>query len=42
LSNGVRIATNDGVSNLFNDLLVRKYGSRWRCQMLVKIYFMGN
>ena len=24
LSDGVRIATNDGVSNLFNDLMVRK------------------
>jgi hypothetical protein len=38
----VRIATNHGVSNLFNDLMARKCGFPWWCQMLVKIYFIGN
>ena len=42
LSDGVRIATNDGVSNLFNGLMARKCGFYCRHQMLVKIYFMGN
>ena len=34
LSDGVRIATNDGVSNLFNGLMARKCGFRRRCQMV--------
>ena len=42
LSDGVRIATNDFVSNLFNGLIARKYGFHWRCQTPVTIYFMGN
>ena len=42
LSDAVRIATNDGVSNLFNDLMVRKRGVHSHCQMPVKIYFMEN
>ena len=42
LSDGVRIATNDGVSNLFNDLMARKCDFHSRCQMPVTIYFIGN
>jgi hypothetical protein len=38
----VRITTNNGVSNLFNDLMARKCGFYCRHQKLVKIYFMGN
>ena len=42
LTAGVRITTNNGVSNLFNGLMARKCGFYCRHQMLVKIYFMGN
>jgi hypothetical protein len=38
----VRIATNDGVSNLFNGLMARKWGFYCRHKVPVKIYFMGN
>ena len=42
LPGSVRIATNNGVSNLFNGLMARKCSFYCRHQMLVKIYFMGN
>ena len=42
LTAGVRITTNNGVSNLFNGLMARKCGFYCRHQMLVKIYFVGN
>ena len=42
LSDRVRIATNNGVSNLFNGLVARKCGFYCRHKMLAKIYFMGN
>ena len=37
LSDGVRIATNDGVSNLFNGLMTGKCGFQWRYQMPLRI-----
>ena len=42
LHDGVRIATNNGVSNLFNGLMARKCSFYCRHQMLVKIYFIRN
>ena len=42
LNAGVRITTNNGVSNFFNGLMATKCGFYCLHLMLVKIYFMGN